>query len=372
MNINRQSRRGLNNRQARWGRYVVVMVVLLVVLLFLEWFKRSPDRVETLFSQGVFRVVGAVQQTLWGWVPFSVGDLFYVSVVVWGVVLVVRLVRRLLQKQWATALGYGLRIINLTLLLYVVFYLFWGLNYFRVPLERQLGLDTLTPGISDLVEVAYATVDSVNMLRQQIGGEIPDKSNREIYAEAAILLQHDTILPGSLLVHNPRVKRPLVNAFGNFMGVSGYFNPYSHEAHVNSGMPVWTRPFTACHELAHQAGIGFEDEANYIGFVLSRQSDDILFRYSAYYSSMWMVLGDLYRYDQALYLDLFERISPQVIEDSQTHRAYWERYRGMMNTITQAFYGRYLEANNQPEGLERYDRMVTLLVAAHMRDMGCK
>src|SRR5690554_7630473 len=55
---------------------------------------------------------------------------------------------------------------------------------------------------------------------------------------------------------------------------------------LHDALPIW--PFTACHELAHQAGIGFEDEANYIGFVLARQSDDALFRYSAYYATVWM------------------------------------------------------------------------------------
>lgn len=359
------------NAKGVWEVPLGIAAVLVLVLLFLEWFKRSPERVETLFSQGMFPMVGKVQQVLSGSIPFSMGDLFYTLMVVYGVLLLGQVVFWSFRRQWIRAMFYALWTANLTLFLYVAFYMFWGLNYFRVPLEQQLGLESVRPGISDLIEVAYTCIDSANSLRVQLGDTMPGKDNQEIYAEASRLLRADTTLPTSLFVHNPQVKSSLVNAFGNYMGVSGYFNPYSHEAHVNSTMPVWTRPFTACHELAHQAGIGFEDEANFIGFVLARQSEDAFFRYSAYYAVLWMVLRDVYRYDQTLYSELFERISLSVVDDARVHQAYWERYLGWFNTVTQAFYGKYLEANNQPEGLQRYDRMVRLFVAAHIRDQGC-
>lgn len=370
MSIEGKHGRGFLGRRG-WAFQLAALAVLAGMVLLLAWFRRSPDRVEAVFSQGLFPIVGRVQQTLFGWFPISVGDLFYVAVVAYGLVLSVRLVRGAFRRQWALALWQALRLVNLVLLLYVVFYAFWGLNYFRVPLERQLGLEDVQPGIADLVEVAHACIDSANALREQLG-DMPAVGNREIHAEAARLLRDDATLPAALFVHQPRAKSPLTNAFGNYMGVSGYFNPYSHEANVNSGMPVWVRPFTACHELAHQAGIGFEDEANYIGFVLARQSDDALFRYSAYYATLWMLMRDVHRYDRALYQQLFDRVSPGVLDDATAHQAYWERYLGLFNTITEAFYGQYLEANNQPEGLQRYDRMVRLVVAAYMRERGCE
>lgn len=368
--MNNDDKRDTVSRR-RWSLQLGAFAVLFAVVCWMAWFRRSPERVEEVYSQGIFPVAGVILQTLFGWIPFAVGDLFYVSVVVVAIGVLVRLIRRIFRRQGMAAWFCGLCLANLVLLLYVAFYLFWGLNYFRVPLEQQLGLEEIRPGISDLVEVAYACVDSANALRGQLGDETPEMSNTAIYTEAARLLQADTVLPASLLVHRPRAKSPLINALGNYMGVSGYFNPYSHEAQVNSEMPLWARPFTACHELAHQAGIGFEDEANYIGFVLALQSDETLFRYSAYYTVLWMVLADVYRYDRTLYRQLIERVSPRVLADVQAHQAYWEGYLGLVNTLTETFYGQYLEANNQPEGLERYDQMVRLVLAAHRRAGGC-
>lgn len=368
MNINGKR---VSPSRRQWAWQLGTFAWLVATALAMAWFRRSPERVEETYSQGVFPVIGSVLQTLFGWIPFAVGDLFYASVVVVAVVALVRLVRRMWRKQGRAAMFCGLRLANLVIALYVAFYLLWGLNYFRVPLEQQLGLENIRPGVADLIEVAYAYVDSANALREQLGDGMPTMSNATIYAEAARVLQADTVLPASLLVHRPRAKSPLVNAFGNYMGVSGYFNPYSHEANVNSDMPLWARPFTACHELAHQAGIGFEDEANYIGFVLALHSDETLFRYSAYYTVLWMVLADVHRYDRALYQQLFERVSPAVLADVKAHQAYWRRYLGMVNTLTEVFYGQYLEANNQPEGLDRYNQVVRLVLAAHRRERGC-
>lgn len=350
---------------------MATLAVLVGLVLSIAWFKQSPERVEQSYSQGLFPLVGKLQQTLFGWVPFSVGDLFYAVVVIYGIRLLVRALRRVVAGYWEGAVFASLNLVNLILLLYVAFYALWGLNYFRVPLESQLGLERVQPSIADLMETAYAFVDSANALREQLDPRMLERENTEIYSEAARLVRNTAVLPTALLVHRPSAKSPLLNAFGNYMGVSGYFNPYTHEAHVNGSMPLWTRPFTACHELAHQAGIGFEDEANYLGFVLATRSDDVLFRYSAYYTTMWMMLGDVYRYDRSLYDRLLKRVSPLVRADAETHRAYWQRYTGIFNTLTEAFYGRYLEANNQPEGLERYDRMVRLVLAARRQRQGC-
>jgi hypothetical protein len=51
---------------------------------------------------------------------------------------------------------------------------------------------------------------------------------------------------------------------------------------MNYQMPVFNRPFVACHEMSHQMGYGAEDEANFVGFLAATGSDDRLLRYSAY------------------------------------------------------------------------------------------
>ena len=75
---------------------------------------------------------------------------------------------------------------------------------------------------------------------------------------------------------------------GNYSGFTGYYNPFTGESQVNSTVPVFTIPYTACHEVAHQLGYAKEMEANFAGYLAASTSDDNFFRYSVYL--------DLFRY----------------------------------------------------------------------------
>jgi hypothetical protein len=81
---------------------------------------------------------------------------------------------------------------------------------------------------------------------------------------------------------NPSVKPSLFSWPGVFLGFAGYYNPFSSEAQVNTRNPLFTQPYTTCHEIAHQLGYAKENEANFVGFLAARNSPDPTFRYSVY------------------------------------------------------------------------------------------
>src|SRR5690606_3678956 len=81
------------------------------------------------------------------------------------------------------------------------------------------------------------------------------------------------------------VKSSWLHPIISYLGTAGYYNPLTGEAQVNTAMPGFTQPFTALHELAHQSGVGPEDEANFIAFIAGIGSEKVLFRYSAYYQA---------------------------------------------------------------------------------------
>jgi hypothetical protein len=69
---------------------------------------------------------------------------------------------------------------------------------------------------------------------------------------------------------------------GNYVGFTGYYNPFTGEAQVNTTVPKFLQPFTASHEVAHQLGYAKEMEANFVGYLAASHSTDTLFRYSVY------------------------------------------------------------------------------------------
>src|SRR5690349_6119744 len=52
-------------------------VLLIVFTILIKWVSWYPDWVEVNYTYGAYPVITRVQRFLFGWVPFSIGDLFY-------------------------------------------------------------------------------------------------------------------------------------------------------------------------------------------------------------------------------------------------------------------------------------------------------
>ncbi len=61
---------------------------------------------------------------------------------------------------------------------------------------------------------------------------------------------------------------------GNYLGFTGYYNPFTGEAQVNTTVPLFVQPFTTCHEIGHQLGYAKENEANFAGYLAAKSSPD--------------------------------------------------------------------------------------------------
>lgn len=92
----------------------------------------------------------------------------------------------------------------------------------------------------------------------------------------------------------PRPKQFFGSHFFSQQYIMGYYFPFSMEANYNDTMYVVNKPTTLCHELSHLKGFIYEDEANFIGFLACVDSEEPLFRYSAYLSVIGYLDYDFY------------------------------------------------------------------------------
>ena len=101
---------------------------------------------------------------LFGWIPFSVGDIFYALVVIYFIYKLVDLIKRIRKKRadknyWKGGLK---RLVIIVLLVYSSFNLFWGLNYNRRGISHQLDLTTGKINKEDLIAVMQQLLLKVN------------------------------------------------------------------------------------------------------------------------------------------------------------------------------------------------------------------
>lgn len=344
---------------------IAILAVLIVLLIFITGF---PDFIERFYSQGLYLVFCHVLHPVFNIFPFSVGDVFYIGVIIYGIYALVQIIRYLIKKRWHPLAQLLLRIVILLQVIYVVFYLFWGLNYFRPSAAERLGLQDTSYSLNDVKAVTLMLIDSVNASKAALKNEDTLQTNREIYNAAAGAINNMGAISTDFPAIHPGVKSSVLSFVLNYIATSGYYDPFTSEAQINYQMPVFLRPFVACHEMSHQMGFGAEDEADFAGFVTGISSHNRLLRYSAYYEGTAEFLHAISRRDTVMFKELKTRISKPVLADFKTDRLYWKSFEGKAGTLSGIFYDHFLKANNQPHGIKTYNRMIRLCMAWYRKN----
>jgi hypothetical protein len=341
------------------------LLILLASFFVLTWFGGYAGWVERGYSTGLYPYLADGLRMLFGWIPFSVGDVLYfiagVLVLVYVVVLVTRLIRRdWTFRQW---LGGGRRLVEWILLVIIVFNGIWALNYNRLGIAYQLKLRPKPYSEQTLQNLIDSLLLRVNRERQ--GAREPLVEPRAILREAREAYRNigpDTLL--SFLDYRfASVKPSLYGEWGNYLGFLGYYNPFTGEAQVNCTVPAFTLPYTTCHEMAHQLGYASESEANFVGYLAAMHSGDPWFRYSAYFDLFTYANRDMYLRDSAAARRNYRALDTLVRSDYRELYNFLKAHRNPVEPLLNRLYDGYLKAHKQERGIESYNEVTGWLIA---------
>jgi Protein of unknown function (DUF3810) len=319
-------------------RRKITFVCLVVVAVGINVFAWYPAAVENYYSRGFYPVVARCQRLLFGWIPFSMGDILYGAVVVLLLYRLVRGVRRLVRRQ--AGRGWLLRgvgqVVFVLLWVYVLFNVLWGLNYNRLGIADQLQLQVKPYTTAELNELTEVILGQLNGLDSAARSHRMDRG---------------------------RMTPSLFSYPGLYIGFAGYYNPFTGEAQVNMKDPLFGLPYTGCHEMGHQLGYAKENEANFIGFLAARSSPDPAFSYSTYLDLFLYSIRELYVRDSALAKGFKGRLAPGVRADLKELQRFNRKYENPLEPVIWNLYGKYLRANRQPHGIVTYTEVTAWLIA---------
>jgi hypothetical protein len=315
---------------------------------------RNPGFVEKYYSLGVYPLIAKIFSSVSGLVPFSIWDIFWIitiSLIITGLGLVIF---RKIKLWW-----YGLRLTQFVAVLYSLFYLTWGFNYFRPAIETRTGWEkpkTEESVFLSILDTIIVHTNSNYILISDSDISAIDKKIEESYQRNS----------SGLGINYPngkrRTKTMLFSSFFSKTGINGYFGPFFNEVHLNSKVLPMEYPFILAHEKAHQFGIASESEANLIAFVVCATSGDRRIQYSGYEYVLGYFLADAAR--MKVYPDYIRKINKRVITDMQFQRKY---HLGLQNITMRKVQTRannvYLKSNNIEAGVKNYNQVVALTIS---------
>src|SRR2546426_12335395 len=74
-------------------------LILIGLAISIKIFSMFPNAVERYYAAGIYPVISKLQRILFGWLPFSVGDIFYALVIGWLAYKLYHTTRRVVKKQ---------------------------------------------------------------------------------------------------------------------------------------------------------------------------------------------------------------------------------------------------------------------------------
>lgn len=349
---------------------VITWTILLLIILFIKFYSFNAISVENNYSTGAYVFISRFFRFLFGWIPFSIGDVVYFLAACWLLYKIIKNLKLAFQKKFSVEILWRkfTKLIFLACIIYIVFNLFWGINYNRKGIAYQLQLSTVEYDTSDLIHLQSLLLDKVNSTKKIIvlnNSSYPQQAElfskaRECYAETQKMFPF-------LKYKNISVKSSLYGMLGNYLGYTGYYNPFTGEAQVNTTVPLFLQPDIAVHEMGHQLGYAKEDEASFAGYLAARNSTDTVFQYSTYLSLYMYANRDVYSFDSIKSRESLNLLLPGIKSDLKEWRDFNLAHEGYLEPALRWLYSNYLKINQQPKGLNSYNQVIALLVAYYKK-----
>ena len=240
-------------------------------------------------------------------------------------------------------------IISSILIIVYFFYVSWGINYFRLPLGNYVSQEVVESD-TKIENLARYISSKCNKLKNEINSKkISNKNSLNPYKD---IIENE----------NQKFKYSNFSIILSYMGIKGYYNPFTNEANINSDIPLIQIPVTIYHELAHKKGFASERDANFIGFLNAYNSNNIEIQYSATFFAFRYLYYDLYKINPNIAKDIYENLSSEVKNDFATVSNFWTYYSNGFQIFQQKIFDFFLKTQGQKKGVNSYNDIVKLLL----------
>jgi hypothetical protein len=347
-----------------FSRHLAVLLILLIVLIISVYFLPGNTQLISAYDSYIFYPFQSFRGVLFGMLPFSVGDVLYI---VAGAALLFTIIRwiyfivhfRTLKLKLATSV---LRTVNYAIFAYLFFTIGWGANYYKPPLWQSWHLFTETTGSGmkshsgdsvELIAFNKFLVEKLNVYAPQFHYLPFDEINKRAKKYYGAYTESD------VKKHGLQIKPAIFGYFMERMAVEGYYNPFTGEGQVNTALPCFIMPFVVCHEMAHQAGIAAEGDANLLAYALGTAASDSIFNYSSYLN-LWIYANNrLYRADSEVAKGFAAQLNKLTLRQLDTLDQLSRLYHNKAARYSTELFDDYLKMQDQKEGVRSYSNVVS-------------
>lgn len=335
----------------------MLRALLVIAALIAALIPYPASLVERLYSRGLYPRLQPLLTQSSNAVPIAIIDIVCAVLALW---LFVSMVRRWRKRGAASAF---VRLLTFSLTtaaaLYLLFFVTWGLNYRRVPLEDKLAWSRERISEETAMRFAALAVERVN------AGHAA--AHAQAFRPEPVLTALDAIhqqfgAPRPILPAN--VKPSLLEYYFRYAAIDGMTVPVALEVILNPDLLPFERPFTWAHEQAHIAGYADESEANFVAWLACVRAEDPVAQYSGWLDAYRLAASAIPR---GRHVEL-PKLADGPRDDLRAIAARYGRSSPTVRRAAENAYDSYLRANRINEGIANYGVVLQLLLGTEFED----
>lgn len=364
----------------KWHEYAPIFTIVTTLLFPIVLLCHILSIAFTPFANFINRYPAAAVRFLLaklsGIFPFSLAEILLLLLIPAAIVMTVFAIR-LCQKEDPKPSRYYLSsLVGIIFLLYAGYVFTLGTSYFTTTLDKELSLDKKGVSAEALYKTAEQVVNEMNPLLDEItfdekGMSVMPYTRRELNEKLNDAYKTVTERYPFISTLRSNVKGILLSEPLTYTHLSGIYTYFTGEANVNVNFPESVTAFTMAHEMAHQRGIGREDEANFVAFLVCMASDDAYIRYSGYYEMFKYLVNALYEADTELFNKAYKIADERLKKEIYAFNDFYDKYQdNAAADVTGSLNDAYQQMQGIEAGIKSYGLVVDLAVAYREKHEG--
>lgn len=349
--------------------------LLLIALVIQAVASLMPAVIELIYSQLIYYYLVRGLSFFNKFVGFSLGEIVLVGLAFWFIAWVSWNVRSAYRGERNILDVLKLLFLSLVWIfgiVYLVFLLFWGLNFQRQPIAETWELELRPTNSGELQAIGARIVEGINQnYKEASQGQSWERASTLPMARPRLnqfienSFQKTELLQEASHGGLGQPKPFYLSHFLGLLGISGIYVPFTGEPSINELIPPAELPFVIANQKAHQRGYAREDEANFIAYVICINAEDPYVRYSGFLHGV-KVLGAIERADAGRYRDM---VAPGPSADLDASAQFWSGFRGSeIRNVSDRVIQTYLRFDGVTDGLESYDRDIPLIIGYYLKN----
>ena len=331
----------------------IALSLLAALVVFIN-IRNNPETCESI-TRGFARWYGSWMSKLDALVPFSLTEVFFVSLGIIGLILLISAIISLFKLKPFTALGRVVDIAIIALMTIDMYHLTCQFSYNRkeMPLPMYEGEVKREEHVDIFNYFADDVNDCISKLEFDDKGDVKtDMSLKDITNE--VKKAYEIVTDDYFHHYFGGVKGMFSSIIYREFQITGVtFAPFS-EANINTLNTHSNIPLTVAHELAHTKGVMREDDANKLAFYVCLNSEHPYLRYCAYVSYFSQIEGIATSY----YLTDEERSNLHSVDvalnKTRTYEYKFWKEHNLLGDIGDWINNLYIKSSGVKEGTSSY------------------